>query len=158
MEAFHPTITYLKEIIVIPYMWWYHFDEISMPKRLTSVLWATDMRAKNGPGHLVVCGGHETCGVTILSRNTMHKKSLSANEISDLFADFPTLPLCWARVYFGFLYWYPFWPFGYCIFLYLFGSGANGFNLLLTTTISISKYSSFPFRKLFIRLWYCFWS
>jgi WD40 repeat protein len=57
-----------------------HFDEISMPKRLTSVLWATDMRAKNGPGHLVVCGGHETCGVTILSRNTMHKKSLSAND------------------------------------------------------------------------------
>jgi hypothetical protein len=57
-----------------------HYDSIAMPKQLLSVVWASDMKGKNGPGHIIVSGGHETCGVTILWQNPMHKKAASAQE------------------------------------------------------------------------------
>jgi WD40 repeat protein len=52
-----------------------HYEDISMPTRLTSVEWVADMKGEKGPGHFVVSGGHETSGVTILYRNPLHKKS-----------------------------------------------------------------------------------
>ena len=47
-----------------------------MPTRLTSVQWLADMKGAKGPGHLIVSGGHETCGVTILYRNPLYKNHM----------------------------------------------------------------------------------
>ena len=38
------------------------------------------MKGAKGPGHLIVSGGHETCGVTILYRNPLYKKSHGASD------------------------------------------------------------------------------
>ena len=57
-----------------------HYDEIAMPTRLTSVQWLADMKGAKGPGHLIVSGGHETCGVTILYRNPLYKKAHGASD------------------------------------------------------------------------------